>query len=186
MLVACGRATSSGSKKKSSSESSETSLSESETTSQSESSQTSQSESSEVTTSSSEQPSGDYRTVNFVPGDFGSAMESQGDFEATAQGLTLSAVNSKLHNVYGTEEIELRVYVGGSIKFTAESIKEIVFTTETPASDGVKYGPAALEVTDGTYATNGTTGTWSGLASNVTFEASSFQCRIVSFSVTYK
>lgn len=146
------------------------------------SSETSEGQTSE--SSSSGQATGDYQTVTFSPSDFGEAMANQGNFEATSQGLNLNATNSKLHQVYNSTDIELRVYAGGSITFSATSITGITFTTEEP--EGGKYGADCLSTETGTYSASGTTGTWTGDAASVKFDSESKQTRITSFTVTYK
>lgn len=125
-----------------------------------------------------------YKTVDFVPADFGEAMNEQGSFEATSKGLTLTATNSKLHLEYNSQKIELRVYSGGTIKFTATSIKSIQFTCTAENDD--KYGPGCLSASTGSYTTSGYVGTWTGEVASVTFTAESLQTRIKSFTVSYK
>lgn len=190
MLIACG------SNKESSSESSQQSsgsesISESQQSESSETSQQSSERSSEEASSSEEISSeeDEYKTVEFIPSDFGKEMDAQGDFTKTAEGLTLDAKNSKLHKEHYSEKIELRVYVGGSITFSATSIKSISFVTYSKSDDKEgkdRYSADSLESDIGTYVSNDSTGTWTGEAASVEFSAPSVQVRIKSFTVTYK
>lgn len=191
MLIACGsnkESSSESSQQPSGSESvSESQQSESSETSQQSSERSSEELSSEEASSSEEISSeeDEYKTVEFIPSDFGEAMDSQGNFKSTVNGLTLEAVSSKLHLEYTSQQIELRIYASGSVKFNAESIKSISFVTQAKDEKG-RYSAEGLEVDVGTYTAKDTTGTWTGEASSVEFSAPSVQVRIKSFTVTYK
>lgn len=195
MLIACGsnkESSSESSQQSSGSESvSESQQSESSETSQQSSERSSEELSSEEASSSEEISSeeDEYKTVEFIPSDFGKEMDAQGDFTKTAEGLTLDAKNSKLHKEHNSGKIELRVYIGGSITFSATSIKSISFVTYSKSDDKEgkdRYSADSLESDIGTYVSNDSTGTWTGEAASVEFSAPSVQVRIKSFTVTYK
>ncbi|MBR1882360.1 MAG: chitobiase/beta-hexosaminidase C-terminal domain-containing protein [Muribaculaceae bacterium] len=114
---------------------------------------------------------------------FDASVDKSGNTTAGAQTLTKEGITINLTN--GTlNDAQYRCYANASwtISSSVGNITKIVFTCT--ASGTTKYGPGCQK-TDAGYTYSGTTGTWEGDASEVTFTSTGSQVRATKIVVTY-